>query len=137
MTYGTEVREDTNKTKRMLRVTDMKTMRTIVGNTRRDRVRNTDVGEQCGIQDIVIREKQRKRQWYNHVRRMDENRLPRIVLENKPPGPRPPGRPPKRSISLGLPKLPKRNKLPSQSKQNEPQKVTSNIEDVRIFATNK
>ncbi|XP_056641945.1 uncharacterized protein LOC130448553 [Diorhabda sublineata] len=61
-----------------------------------NRVRNTDVKEQCGIQDIVIWGRQRKRQWYNHVRRMDENRLPRIVLENNPPGSRPPGRPPKR-----------------------------------------
>lgn len=96
MTYGTEVREDTNKTKQMLRVAEMKTLRTIVGKTRRDRVRNTDVREQCGIQDIVRWGRQRKRQWYNHVRRMDENRLPRLVLENNPPGSRPPGRPPKR-----------------------------------------
>ncbi|XP_060530090.1 uncharacterized protein LOC132704215 [Cylas formicarius] len=96
MTYGTEVREDTNKTKQMLRVAEIKTLRTIVGKTRRDRVRNTDVREQYGIQDIVRWRRQRKRQWYNHVRRMDDNRLPRIVLENNPPGPRPPGRPPKR-----------------------------------------
>ncbi|XP_056635444.1 uncharacterized protein LOC130444373 [Diorhabda sublineata] len=92
MTFGTEVREDTNKTKQMLRVAEMKTLRTIVGKTRRDTVRNTDVKEQCGIQDIVRWGRQRKRQWYNHVRRMDENRLPRIV----PLGSRPPGRPPKR-----------------------------------------
>ncbi|XP_056633897.1 uncharacterized protein LOC130443348 [Diorhabda sublineata] len=95
MTYGTEVREDTNKTKQMLRVAEMKTLRTIEGKTRRDKVRNTDVKEQCEIHDIVRWGRQRKRQWYN-VRRMDENRLPRIVLENNPPGSRPPGRPPKR-----------------------------------------
>ncbi|XP_056637716.1 uncharacterized protein LOC130445851 [Diorhabda sublineata] len=96
MTYGTETREDTNKTKQMLRLAEMKTLRTIVGKTRRDRVRNTDVKEQCGIQDIVRWGRQRKRQGYNHVRRMDETRLPRIVLENDPPGSRPPGRLPKR-----------------------------------------
>ncbi|XP_056635477.1 uncharacterized protein LOC130444396 [Diorhabda sublineata] len=61
-----------------------------------DRVRNPDVKEQYGIQDIVRWGRQRKRQWYNHVRRMEENRLARIVLENNPPGSRPPGRPPKR-----------------------------------------
>ncbi|XP_057662518.1 uncharacterized protein LOC130897602 [Diorhabda carinulata] len=94
MTYGTEVREDTNKTKQMLRVAEMKTLRTIVGKTSRDRVRNTDVKKQCGIQDIVRWGRQRKKQWYNHVRRMDENR--KIVLENNPPGSRPPGRPPRR-----------------------------------------
>ncbi|XP_060534516.1 uncharacterized protein LOC132706935 [Cylas formicarius] len=96
MTYGTEVREDTNKMKQMLRVAEMKTLRTILGKTRRDRVRNTDVREQCGIQDIVRWGRQRKRQWCNHVKRMDENRLSRIVLKNNRPGPRPPGRPPKR-----------------------------------------
>ncbi|XP_056639353.1 uncharacterized protein LOC130446869 [Diorhabda sublineata] len=96
ITYGTEVREDTNKTKKMLRVAEMKTLRTIVDKTRRDRVRNTDIKEQCGIQDTVRWGNQRKRQWYNHVRRMDENRLPRIVLVNNPLGSRPPGRPPKR-----------------------------------------
>lgn len=31
MTYGTEVRENTNKTKHMLRVAEMKTLRTIEG----------------------------------------------------------------------------------------------------------
>ncbi|XP_056647933.1 uncharacterized protein LOC130452580 [Diorhabda sublineata] len=45
MTYGTEVQEDTNKKKQMLRVAEMKTL--IVGKTRRDGVRNTDVKEQA------------------------------------------------------------------------------------------
>lgn len=86
MTYGIEVRVDTN---------NMRTLRTIVERTRRDRVRNTDIIEQCGTQDIVKWERQRKRRWFNHVRQMDENRLPKIALEN-PPGSRPPWRPPKR-----------------------------------------
>ncbi|XP_057660722.1 uncharacterized protein LOC130896559 [Diorhabda carinulata] len=108
MTYGTEVREDTNQTKQMLRVAEMKTLRTIVGKTRRDRVGNIDVKEQCGIQDIVRWGRQHKRQWYNRIRRMDENRLPRIVLENNPPGSRPPGRPLKGGKIVGNPPLRKR-----------------------------
>uniref|UniRef100_A0AAR5QH41 Uncharacterized protein n=1 Tax=Dendroctonus ponderosae TaxID=77166 RepID=A0AAR5QH41_DENPD len=71
MTYGTEVCEDTNKTKHVLRVAEMKTLRTIVGKTKSDIVRNPDIREQRGIQDIVRCGRQRKRQWYNHVRRMD------------------------------------------------------------------
>ncbi|CAG9839125.1 unnamed protein product [Diabrotica balteata] len=90
MTYGIEVREDTNKTKQMLRVAEMKTLRTIMGKRRRDRVRNTNIREQCKIQDILRWGRQRKRMWYNHVRQMDENRLPKIALENNPPGSRPP-----------------------------------------------
>ena len=53
MTYGTRVCEDTNKMKSMLKVGKMKTLRTIVGKTRKDRVRNTDIREQCEMQDIV------------------------------------------------------------------------------------
>jgi len=63
MTYGIETREEINKTKRMLRV---------------DRIRNTDIREECGVQDIVRWGRQRKRYWYAHVRR-----LPRIALEGK------------------------------------------------------
>lgn len=96
MTYGIETREETNKTKSMLRVAEMKTLRTIMGKTRRDRIKNTDIREQCEVQDIVRWGRQRKRGWYAHVRRMDERRLPRIALEGKPTGKREPGRPPKR-----------------------------------------
>ena len=96
MTYGIEIREETNKTKSMLRVAEMKNLRTIMGKTRRDRIRNTNIRQQCGIQDVVRWGRQRKRQWFAHVKRMEENRLPRIALEGKPMGKRQPGRPPKR-----------------------------------------
>jgi len=53
MTYGIETREETNKMIRMLRVAEMNTLRTIMGKTRIDRIRNTEIREQCGVQDIV------------------------------------------------------------------------------------
>jgi len=96
MAYGIETREETNKTKGMLRVAEMKTLRTIIGKTRIDRIRNTNIREQCGVQDIVRWGRQRKRYWYAHVRRMKEGRLPRIALEGKPIGKRAPRKPPKR-----------------------------------------
>ncbi|KAF2891006.1 hypothetical protein ILUMI_15167 [Ignelater luminosus] len=71
-----ETREETNKTKSMLRVAKMNIQRTIIGKTKRERVRNTEVREQCGVQDIRW-ERQRRRQWYNHVKRMKEERIPR------------------------------------------------------------
>ncbi|XP_057667256.1 uncharacterized protein LOC130900574 [Diorhabda carinulata] len=94
MTYGIETREETNKTKSMLRVAEMKMLRTKVGKTRVKRIRFTDIREQCGVRDIVRWGRQRKIYWY--VRRMEESRLPRIVLKGKPIGKREPGRPPKR-----------------------------------------
>ena len=56
----------------------MKTLRTIVEKTRIDRVRNTDIKKQCGIQDIV--------RWGRQSKRTSENS----------PRKQPPGRPPKR-----------------------------------------
>ena len=71
MTYVTEVDEDTNKTKSMQKVAEMKTLITLVGKTKRDRVRNTDTREHCEIQNTVRWSRQCRRQWYDHVRRMD------------------------------------------------------------------
>ncbi|XP_056631432.1 uncharacterized protein LOC130441673 [Diorhabda sublineata] len=88
MTYVIETREETNRIESMLRVAEMETLKTIVVKTRVHRVRNTDIREQCGVQDIVIWGRQRKRYWYAHVRRMEESRMPRIVLEGKPIGKR-------------------------------------------------
>jgi len=48
MTYGIETREESNETKRMLRVAEMKTLRTIMGKTRIDRIRNTDIRKNVG-----------------------------------------------------------------------------------------
>jgi len=46
-------------------------------------LRQTDIREQCGVQDIVRWGRQGKRYWYAHVRRMEEGRLPWIALEGK------------------------------------------------------
>jgi len=61
MTYAIETREETNKTQRMLRVVEMKKLRTIMGKTRIDGIRNTNIREQFGVQDIVRWGRQRKR----------------------------------------------------------------------------
>lgn len=96
MTYGIETRADTTRTKTLLRTAEMKTLRVIAGKTLRDHERNANIREQCDVCDVVRWGRQRRRQWYEHVRRMDENRLPRRVLEGRPLGSRQPGRPPKR-----------------------------------------
>ena len=83
-TYGTEVRENTDKTKSMPRMTEMMTPRTTVGKTRRDNekrrhqraMRNTRYGEVGKTA-------------YDHVGRMDENRIPKIALEGNSLGSRP------------------------------------------------
>jgi hypothetical protein len=82
MTYGIESRADTTITKNALRVSEMKTLRSIAGKTLRDRIRNTRVREICEVEDIVRWGRQRRRFWYAHVRRMDSSRLPTNLMED-------------------------------------------------------
>ena len=62
MTHGTEVHEETNKTKSMPMIAKKKTQRTKVGKTKKGRARDTDVREHCGIQGVVRWERQRRGQ---------------------------------------------------------------------------
>ena len=96
MTYGMECRADTTITKSALRVSEMRTLRSIAGLTLRDRVRNVRVREICEVEDVVRWGRQRRRFWYAHVNRMGTSRLPYIALHGRPEGRIPPGRPPKR-----------------------------------------
>ena len=47
MTYAVETRAETRITKRLLRTTEIKTLRQIIGCTLRDRVRNDDIKQRC------------------------------------------------------------------------------------------
>ena len=96
MTYAAETRADTAKTKRMLRTTEMKTLRAITGISLMDRVRNDTIRDTTDVQDIVRWTRSRRRYWRDHVRRMDDHRLPKIAMQHKPATSRPVGRPPKR-----------------------------------------
>ena len=96
LTYTSETRADSSKTKQMLESQEMNTLRRIIGKTRLDRVRNEYAREQCEIQPIndwVIR---RRQEWNDHVSRMDANRIAKITRDNIPTGRRSPGRPRKR-----------------------------------------
>ncbi|XP_057652394.1 uncharacterized protein LOC130891583 [Diorhabda carinulata] len=96
MTYGAETGAETSVTKRILRTTEMKTLRTITGYTLNDIQRNTDIRERCETDDIVRRVRKRRREWNQHVNRMTTDRIAKIVRNNIPHGRRPVGRPPKR-----------------------------------------
>lgn len=96
LTYAIETRGETAETKRMLRTTEMKTLRTIAGKTLRDRIPNTEIREMCEVQDVVRWGRQRRRGWNQHINRMSGDRLVKISRDGNPPGKRPRGRPPKR-----------------------------------------
>ena len=84
MTYAIGTRAETALTKKLLRTTKIKTLRSITGFALKNRKRNQLIKEQCNIQDIVRWSRQRRREWRDHVNRMDDEKLAKIAMSEKP-----------------------------------------------------
>ncbi|KAJ4434366.1 hypothetical protein ANN_22925 [Periplaneta americana] len=81
----------------------MKTLRKFVGKTRLDKIKNSDLRNQCQIQEIGEWVETRRSQWAAQVSRMPEDRMTRIARDSLSVGKRSPGRPKRRrSDSLEL-----------------------------------
>ena len=77
-----------------MNVLEMKCLRSLVGVSRMDRVRNKEVRRRDGIErELAIRADQRVLRWFGYVERMDENRMARRVLMAEVSGGRVRGRP--------------------------------------------
>ena len=60
---------------------EMKCLRSLVGVSRMDRVRNEEVRRRSGIErELASRADQRVLRWFGHVERMDDNHMARRVL---------------------------------------------------------
>ena len=92
MTYSIETRPENSTTKRLLQTTKMRTLRGITGCSLQDQIRSKDIRTQCGILDVVIWGRIRRREWRDHVDRMDNMRIPKIAKQGHPTSKRPPGR---------------------------------------------
>ena len=67
----------------MLKANEMKALRKIVGKTKIDRIRNQQIRKSCGIQAInEWVERRRRREWDEHVTRMDAERLVKISRDS-------------------------------------------------------
>ena len=75
-----------------MRTNEIKILRKIVGKTKIDRIRSQENKESCGIQPIEWMERSR-REWDEHITRMDTEGLVKISRDNIPAGRRSPGRP--------------------------------------------
>ncbi|XP_060522502.1 uncharacterized protein LOC132699671 [Cylas formicarius] len=84
------------KTRRLLETTEMKILRRISGKTLLDRERNENIRQSCGVDNMNEWVLQRKRQWNDHINRMQDGRLVKIVRDKSPDGRRSVGRPRKR-----------------------------------------
>ena len=96
MTYAIETRAENTTTKRMLRTTEMSILRAMSGISLLQHIRSEEIRDRCEIQDVVRWARGRRREWRDHVDRMDDTRLPKIAKNGRPSGTRPPGRPPTR-----------------------------------------
>ena len=96
LTYALETRIETTYSQQLLRTTEMKIIRVIRGKTLRDKIRSDQLRQLSGIQDIIKWGNVRRGEWGDHVDRMEENGLPKIVRDNRPQGVRSRGRPKKR-----------------------------------------
>ena len=80
--------------RRKVNVLGMKCLRSLVGVSRMDRVRNEEVRRRAGIErELASRADQRVLRWFVHVERMDDYRMGRSLLMAEVSGGRVRGRP--------------------------------------------
>ena len=92
--YGTEAWGMRRADRRKVNVLEMKCLRSLVGMSRMDIVRNEEEHRRAGIErELASRADQRVLRWFGHVERMDEYRTAGRVLMVEVSGERVRGRP--------------------------------------------
>jgi hypothetical protein len=62
--------------------------------SRKDKIRNIVIKQKMNVERSLLDDiKTKQPQWYGHVQRMEEGRLPKEVMKWRPPGSRKRGRP--------------------------------------------
>jgi hypothetical protein len=69
MLYGAECWPTKRRHVQQLSVTEMRMLRWIYGNTRRDRVRNDDIRERLGVAPVEEKLVQYRLRWFGHIQR--------------------------------------------------------------------
>ena len=72
--YSAETWSLLNKQEERLRVTQRSMERSMLGKSRRDRIRNEWIREKTGVMDVIEQVKRRKWKWAGHVARMSDDR---------------------------------------------------------------
>ena len=92
--YGVEAWGMRSAERRNVKVLEMKCLRSLVGVSRMDRVRNGEMRRRAGIErELASRADQRVLRWFGHVEKIDEYRMGRSVLMVEVSGRRVRGRP--------------------------------------------
>ena len=97
ITYSAETWTLKKSDEQRLRVFEMACLRKILGVTRRDRIRNTNIRERLRYhKELTATIMTKKLKYFGHVKRMSNSRYPKILLEGHIEGNRPRGRPEKK-----------------------------------------
>ena len=79
--YGADAWGMRSAERRKVYVLEMKCLRSLVGVSQMDRVRNEEVHRRAGIEmELVSRADQRVLRWFGHVERINEHRMARRVM---------------------------------------------------------
>ena len=93
LTYGQQSWILTERTRSRVQAAEMRFLRRIVGVTRMDRIRNTDIRLELGVEPLLLSVEKTQLRWFGHVLRMDAERVARQICFAVPDGRRPVGRP--------------------------------------------
>ena len=92
--YNSETWTLKGESKRRLLVFEMGCLRRIVGVSRRDKMRNTDIRRKAGVEDdIVLKITRRRMRYFGHVVRMPPSWFPNMAYYGRVQGQRSRGRP--------------------------------------------
>ena len=94
ITYAAETWCLKTKKAAKLNSTEMDFWRSSAWISRKDKIRNTIIKQKINVVKSLLHNiKTKQLQWYGHVQRMEEGRLPKEVMKWHPPGRRKWGRP--------------------------------------------
>jgi len=82
--YGAEVWQIPNREINKILSTKMDVLRRPARKSRMERVKNEDIKEIMGVKgkpDIIDIIEQKRLQWYGHVKRMPEERVPKLIID--------------------------------------------------------
>lgn len=93
LTYGAETWSVSTREEKRIVAAEMRVLRTMMGKTRRDRLRNEWFRERVGVVPVLNRIDAARLRWWGHVERMPEERVASRRWRWRVEGVRPRGRP--------------------------------------------
>src|ERR1044072_1267856 len=80
LTYGAECWTTTTVTRSRIQAAEMKPLRTMIGKSKRDRIRNEHIRERIGVSSIRNKIEKAQLRWLGHLERMEEGRVNGLFL---------------------------------------------------------